>query len=98
MNKKNEQKKIKNFRFNKDTLNKLNELSNIYNKNNTEIVEMLIDAEFMRVDKTSKEGMQKLINQLNDINATIKALQNKVDEWQPSASQCALADDNNNVI
>ncbi len=80
MNKKDEQKKIKNFRFNKDTLNKLDELSNIYNKNNTEIVEMLIDAEFMRVDKTSKEGMQKLINQLNDINATIKALQNKVDE------------------
>ena len=80
MNKKDEQKKIKNFRFNKDTLNKLNELSNIYNKNNTEIVEMLIDAEFMRIDKTSKEGMQKLINQLNDINATIKALQNKVDE------------------
>ena len=80
MNKKDEQKKIKNFRFNKDTLNKLDELSNIYNKNNTEIVEMLIDAEFMRVNKTSKEGMQKLINQLNDINATIKALQNKVDE------------------
>ena len=80
MNKKDEQKKIKNFRFNKDTLNKLDELSNIYNKNNTEIVEMLIDAEFMRVDKTSKEGMQKLINQLEDINKTIKALQNKVDE------------------
>ena len=98
MNKKDEQKKIKNFRFNKDTLNKLDELSNIYNKNNTEIVEMLIDAEFMRIDKTSKEGMQKLINQLEDINKTIKTLQNKVDEWQPSASQCALADDNNNVI
>ena len=98
MNKKNEQKKIKNFRFNKDTLNKLDELSNIYNKNNTEIVEMLIDAEFMKIDKTSKEGMKKLINQLNDINTTIKALQNKTDEWQPSASQYALADDNNNVI
>ena len=80
MNKKDEQKKIKNFRFNKDTLNKLDELSNIYGKNNTEIVEMLIDAEFMRIDKTSKEGMQKLINQLNDINVTIKALQKKVDE------------------
>ena len=80
MNKKDEQKKIKNFRFNKETLNKLDELSNIYNKNNTEIVEMLIDAEFMRIDKTSKEGMQKLINQLEDINKTIKTLQNKVDE------------------
>ena len=80
MNKKDEQKKIKNFRFNKDTLNKLDELSNIYNKNNTEIVEMLIDAEFMRVDTTSKESMKKLINQLNDINTTIKALQNKVDD------------------
>jgi hypothetical protein len=80
MNKKDEQKKIKNFRFNKDTLKKLDELSNIYNKNNTEIVEMLIDAEFMRVDTTSKESMKKLINQLNDINTTIKALQNKVDD------------------
>ena len=80
MNKKNEQKKIKNFRFNKDTLKKLDELSNVYNKNNTEIVEMLIDAEFMRIDKTSKDGIQKLINQLEDINKTIKTLQNKVDE------------------
>lgn len=80
MNKKDEQKKIKNFRFNKDTLKKLDELSNVYNKNNTEIVEMLIDAEFMRIDKTSKDGIQKLINQLEDINKTIKTLQNKVDE------------------
>lgn len=76
MNKKEVQKKITTFRLSEETLKELEELSTIWGMNRTQILESLVSAEYMRMTTTGRENIETLVNQLNEINVTIKKLQN----------------------
>ena len=72
--------KVKGYRFNETTLDRLNELCEIYELEETTLLKRLIEQEYLRVTKVGKDRVKKT-------NDTMKQLIDNLAEYLSEGDQ-----------
>jgi hypothetical protein len=71
---------LRTYRLDKTTISRLEEMAKAWHMTNTDLLETLVNGEYLKFKDINQKEIDKLVNQLNDINLTIKGLSTNINK------------------